>query len=254
MCFGRQLAVERQDIDAAGFAQVADCPDGPHDFVATGHEDEDIALGLLVQDTPHLLGGEIPDRAGRRTGHRHILDVDRISPAIRRQSLRITHPAGDTFGVERGGHGDQHQVGPPGLLELSRQRQRHVGMQVALVELVENDRPDALELRVGSHLPKQQGFGDELDARLGGLDALEPDLVTDFAAQLDAALLGNTRCQETGGDAAGLEDDDLPLHQAEVQEHLGNPGRLTRTGRRTENDPPGTATGGDERFLQRIDG
>ena len=84
--------------------------------------------------------------------------------------------------------------------------------------------------------------------------ALEPDLVTDFAPKLAAALLGDARRQETGGDAAGLEDDDLPLHQAEVQEHLGNPGRLTRTGRRTEDDPPGAATGGDERFLQGIDG
>ena len=85
-------------------------------------------------------------------------------------------------------------------------------MQVPLMEFIEDHRADALELWVRSHLPKQQGLGDKLDARLRGFDALKTYLVTDFTAQLNPALLGNACSQKSGRDTAWLEDDDLSLH------------------------------------------
>ena len=81
--FRGQFTVEREDVHAAGFAQVTDCADGAHDLIATRHEDQDVAFRLLLENAVDLFGSQIPDRTGRRARHRDILNVDGIGPAIR---------------------------------------------------------------------------------------------------------------------------------------------------------------------------
>ncbi len=51
----------------------------------------------------------------------------------------VAEVARDRVGVERGGHDDESQVGARSLLQPSEQREREIGLQVALVELVEHD-------------------------------------------------------------------------------------------------------------------
>ena len=117
------------------------------------------------------------------------------------------------------------------------------------MELVEDHRADALELGIGRHLPQQQGFGDELDASLGGLGPLEADLVTNLTAKSAPTLLRDAPRQQTGRDTARLQHDDLALDQAKVQEHLRNPGRLTGARRGAQHDAACTAASGDQRLL-----
>jgi hypothetical protein len=62
-------------------------------------------------------------------------------------------------------------------------------------------------------------------------------LVTDFIPEADFALRGDTRGEETGGEAAGLEDNDLAIAEEAVsEEDLGNLGGFTRAGWGLENE------------------
>jgi hypothetical protein len=203
------------------------------------------AIGSLTQDAAHLFRRGIPDRAGGITRQMGVLDLDRISAAVGGQRLRGAEPFRHALGIEGRGHRHDQEVGPMRLLQAASERQRHVGVQVAFVEFIEHHRADTLEFGVRGHLPEQQGLGHELDARLGRLDALEADLVAHLAAETHVALLRDARSEQTGGDPAGLQDDDLALYQVQVQEHLRDARRLTRARGRAEHQPAHSAASGD---------
>ena len=60
---------------------------------------------------------------------------------------------------------------------------------MAFMKFVKDDRLNATQGRVLNQLPQQNPFGLKLDAR-GVADAVfKTDLITDFAAQLDAEFL-----------------------------------------------------------------
>ena len=254
LLFRRKLAVERQDIDAAGLGEIPHRTDGPHDLIGARHEDQDIAFGFLTEDTSYLFRRGIPDGTGRITREMGVFDLDRISAAVGGQSLGGAEPFRDALGIEGRGHRHDQQVRAMRLLETTRERERHVGVQVTFMEFIEYHRADTLELGVRGHLPEQQGFRHELDTRLGGLDALEADLVTDFSAEADAAFLRDARSEQTGRDPAGLQDDDLPLDEVQVQEHLRDAGRLARARRCAKHQPAYATAGGDQVGLQSVDG
>ena len=79
--------------------------------------------------------------------------------------------------VQGGGHDGDHEVGPQRPLDLDRLRQRDVPVEVALVELVEDDGADAAQQRVEGHLPQEDPLGDEADPRPLAHARLEADLV-----------------------------------------------------------------------------
>ena len=246
LLFWRKLAVKGKDIHAAGLREITHRADGPHDLIRPRHEDENIAFGLFLQDTAHLFRRGVPDRAGRVARQMRVFDLHRIGASVGGQGLGGAEPFRDALGIEGRGHRHDQEIGTMRLLQASRERQGHVGVQVALVEFVEHHRADALELGVRSHLAEQERLRHELDPRLGRLDALEADLVTDFSAEADAAFLRDARSEQTGRDPAGLQDDNLPLDEVQIQEHLRDAGRLTRARRRTEHQPAYATAGGDQ--------
>ena len=74
------------------------------------------------------------------------------------------------MGVEGRRHHDQDQVGAHLPPDLPQQRQRQVAIQVALVELVEDDGTDAFQKRVGQELASQNALGQE--AQTGPAESL----------------------------------------------------------------------------------
>ena len=79
------------------------------------------------------------------------------------------------------------------------------------MELVEQDRADPLEERVGQELAGEDALGEDAEARSFGELAVEADVVTDFAPKLPAILLGDPfgRCPRRH--AAGLEHPNLVM-------------------------------------------
>jgi hypothetical protein len=94
---------------------------------------------------------------------------------------------------------------------------------VALVEFIKEDGGDVFKAGILEQLAEEDAFRYETDAGFVGDDAIEPDLVSDFLAELGLALAGDARCEHAGGKAAGLEDDDLAIaEEGVVEEYLGN--------------------------------
>src|SRR5262249_18298930 len=64
-------------------------------------------------------------------------------------------------------------------------------------------------------------------------------LIADFAAKLCLALPGDAGGEQSGSQAARLQDDDLPgAEQTVIEEHLWHLGGFAGTGRRRDEQPP----------------
>ena len=126
--------------------------------------------------------------------------------------------------IQGRGHNGEFQVGTRRGLELEGARERDVAVEMALVKFIEENRGDAAQLRILDELAEQDSFGDEADAGAVRGDVFEADLVADFVAEPAVALGGDARGEETGGEAARLEDHDLAVaEQAAIEEDLREP-------------------------------
>ena len=89
----------------------------------------------------------------------------------------------------------------------------------------------------------------------GGDDAIEADLVADFLAERGAALLGDARGEHAGGEAAGLEHDDLARAQeAVIEQDLRDLRRFAGAGGSLEDEAVLRAQGRDDGGLKFVDG
>ncbi len=128
-------------------------------------------------------------------------------------------------------------------------------MDVALVELVEHDDPDAAKLGVGDELAHQDSFGDKANAGIGPGDILEANLVADLPAHGLLQLVGDPNGGEACGDAPRLQDDDLPVAGREHGEQgRGDAGGLARAGRSFDDDASVLLEGSDDGGQAGIDG
>ena len=94
--------------------------------------------------------------------------LDRKGAALGGEDRRAAHQRRDRRGVERRRHHEQPQVRAQRAADLERQREAEVGLQRALVELVEDHAADAGQVRRGLEHPGQDALGHHLDARLPG--------------------------------------------------------------------------------------
>ena len=101
------------------------------------------------------------------------------------------------------------EIRPGGALEPAQQREREVALEVALVELVEQDDADGGEGGRGEELPGEEPLGDEADPRPRRGHVLEPDLVARRLAGLLPELLGDAARREPRREPPRLQDDDL---------------------------------------------
>ena len=106
--------------------------------------------------------------AGRSRGsggrHRMSTGCDRPSLATTGAGdLGATEQRRDPVGVERGRHGQHAELGPQHRPGVERQRQREVGLEVPLVDLVEDHEPDAGEGRVVLEAAGEDPLGHHLD-------------------------------------------------------------------------------------------
>ncbi len=111
-----------------------------------------------------------------------IAGVDRKHPSLGGDHRRPVQQAAHRLDVEGGRHHQQPQVVAQRRLGLTRQREAKVGVETALVELVEQHRRDPLERRVVQNHAREDALGDHLDARRRPDPALQAGAVADPAA------------------------------------------------------------------------
>ena len=224
MAIGGEVAVER--TDGGRREAVAEEVGAAHDVGLTGEEGEDVALVFTVgaaHGGRHVAGDVVG--CGVVLGLR---GLDGVHAALATDGLGADGLA-DGCGVDGGRHHDEVEVGAENVLDLSRQTEGEVGLQAALMELVEDDAGHAVEGGVVGHASGEDALGDDLDAGAGRYLALEAYLVADGLTDGFAEELGHAHGDLSGGDASWLEHDDAALgHCAEHGE--GKERRLTRTG------------------------
>ncbi|HXT23052.1 MAG TPA: hypothetical protein VN923_20050, partial [Thermoanaerobaculia bacterium] len=93
-------------------------------------------------------------------------------------------------GVERRRHRHQPEIGARLSLRAARHRQREVGVEAALVQLVEDHHGDAVEERVALQHAHEHALGDYQQPCARPGDALEAHLETHLAAQLPTLFDG----------------------------------------------------------------
>ena len=119
--------------------------------VFTGEEDEDVSGRLRDVDLQH------GDHAGFEVVSLRSLgvhDVDRVAPPGDVEDGRVVKVLGELGGVERGRGDEQLEVGAEAR-DILEQAEEDVGVQRALVRLVEHHRRVAREVRLAQELTEQ---------------------------------------------------------------------------------------------------
>ena len=94
-------------------------------------------------------------------------------------------------GIQGGRHHQDLKIWTLCLLEVQRPRQGDVAIEVAFVELIENERRNTFESRVLNHLPQEHALSNKANARLRAADILKADLVSHFLTEIHFAFPGN---------------------------------------------------------------
>ena len=141
----------------------------------------------------------------------------------------------DPRAVQRRRHRQDAQVVPQAALAVEREGEPQVGIERALVELVEQHRADAGKLGIIEDHAREDALGDDLDAclrpRFRDHPRAQSDPLADSLRQgVRHALGGGPR-----GDAARLQHQDLStLEPAFVHQSEWDACRLAGAGRRDE--------------------
>ncbi len=168
---------------------------------------------------------------------REMRDLDRKAAARARQPRRVEERR-QPLAVQRRRHHHDPQVLAQAGLHVQRQRQPEVSGQVALVELVEQDRAHAFQQRVVLQHAGEDALGDDLDAGVRPDLVLETDAITHRLADRFPQLLGHEAGGRARGHPARLQHHDAaarkPRCGQQRQRHLRG---LARTRRRFQHQP-----------------
>jgi hypothetical protein len=201
---GRQVAVQRQHQRTASLQ----CRLGATDLAHAGQEGEHIALmrGQRLPDGARDGLGQVA-RAGQVA--RGMAYRDRMRPAGALDHRRI-QKRGEPGGIGGGRHGEQPQLRPQRALQVEAEGEREIGIQRALVDLVQDHGAHPLQPGVGLQAAHQQPLGDDLDPRFGRNRALQPRAVADATPDWLADQRSHARRGGAGGEAARLQHHDAP--------------------------------------------
>jgi hypothetical protein len=224
---GWQIAVQRQHLRAALRQRGL----GSADLRHSRQKSEDVSI-RLAQRAPHRIGNGIGQVA--RTGQvaRGVADLQGKLPTgafhhRRAEQLRQAHPVGG------GRHRQQAQFRPEIALQVQAEGQRQIGVQPALMHLVQDHRRHAIQARIGLQAAHQQALGDHLDPgrlRNGGI---QPCAVTNRLAGLLAQQGRHPRRGGARGQAARFQHHDPPVTApGSIQQHQWHQRGLARARRR----------------------
>ena len=234
---GCEVAVEWEEIDAEAMGDGRAGVGGTADFCHAGKEDEGVSGGAWDDGAEGV--GDLCFEGGGGVGL--VLDGEREHASGGVQDGAVAEEGGDGRGVEGGRHDEEFQVGARGVLEAAKQSEREIGVEVALVELVEDDDTDAAECGVGDEAAGEDAFGDEAKAGARAFDLFEADAVADGLAGLLVEFFCDAACGHACGETARFEDDDFA---GDVREECGrDAGGFACAGRGFEDEVGGDAEG-----------
>ena len=136
-------------------------------------------------------GGWRPSPAGPRTPSLAALRVaglDGKAQARRGDHRRALQQPRQRGAIQRGGHHQDPQVGRQVALGIQDEGEAGIGLQAALVELVEDHQADAIQRRVPLQLAGEDALGDHLDPRARPHAGVEAHAIAHRVARVLAEL------------------------------------------------------------------
>ena len=239
----RQVAIERHHPHRR--RQVGQLRLYPPDLPGAGQEDQNVAC-LRRQGAPD--GTHHRQLNPPRHRARQVPGLHRVAAPGAGDDRRVVQQRRHGLRRQGGGHDQEPQVGPQHGLRFQAEGETQVGVEAALVELVEDDQPDALQGGVGLEEAGEHPFGDHLKAGRRPHPGVEADPVAHRRPHRLAQGAGHVAGSGPGGEAAGLQHQDAAPGQPRlVQQSQGDPGRLAGPWRRHHHG----AGPRPERLLQR---
>ena len=234
---GVERSVEGDDLDAGRYPPL-DLRDCAPDFRGARQKTEKLAVG----GAQHICRG-VADRLARR-----VADIERIGASRHLDHRAIVEERRHRARVERRRHDGNSQIGAraPRLL---RERDGDVGVDAPLVELVDHDRGELRQERIALQTRREDSFGDDEQARVGGELSIEANLPADLAAEGPSALGGNPGRNGARGDAARLQQD----HLSRLDERRRHARRLAGARRSRDDNRARSPHRLSNRFDERID-
>ena len=224
------------------------------DLGRAGQEGQDVAV--LLGERPSNAGRDVVEEPGREAtvvgaahpGRQRAPDlgdrVERGRYADHRRWRRAPEEGRGALRLDRGGHRDEQEIGTQVGADLDEHRQGEVGVQLALVDLVEHDGRHPGQPGIALQPAEQDAGGDELDPGAGADLAIAAHGVADGPPDRLTEQVGEPACRRPGGDPARLGHD----HQsADVPRDSGRDERRLAGARRCLDDGgPGVSQGGDD--------
>ena len=247
----RQVAIERNNVERLCGRHNREPVAGAANLLHARQKDEDVAGGLAQR----LHRGRL-DRMLQLPlfGTAEVLDGHREEPAFGEDDRRVAEKGRHGAGVERRRHHDDAEVGARLPLQLASERERQVGREVPLVELVEDEGVDALQEGVIEEHPDEQPLGHHKQPCLRGGPPFVPDVEAHLVAERPALLAGNAGGARTGCHAPRLEHDQ-PLALLERTRNGGrHPRRLAGAGQCLHHHIPPRRVVGQDLGEDKVDG
>ncbi len=166
------------------------------------------------------------DRHGRGAGAVGLgaaaaLTIAALEPLTGRSGDQRRHP----LPVEGRGHDEEPQIGANRTADVERQRQTQVALEVAFVELVEDDESHTGELGIVLQSAGQDTLRHDLDPGATARATFVPGPEADQPPHLLTHEVRHPSGGRPGGEAAGFEHHDAPARQPrfvdQAQRHDG---------------------------------
>ena len=255
----RQVAVQRQHLDAGhrgpgrrGIAPgILQHPRQALDLAPSRQEHQHVARmrrQRMLDRPPRLVLDRL---VATRREMRHL---DRKAPPRARQPRRLQERR-QPLAVQRRRHHHDAQVLAQPRLHVQRQRQPQVGREMALVELVEQQRPDPVQHRIVLQHAREDALGDDLHPRRRRYPALEADPVADRLPDLLAQRRRHEPRRRPRRHPPRLQHHDPPpLEPRRIQQRQRHPRGLARPRRRLQYQPRMRRERGPDLRQQSING
>jgi hypothetical protein len=231
----REIAEQWQHAHAARQTALFELLLRATDFRLTGQERQDVARLVLerLRDRACGSGGDVDlalaaIRDVRATPAR--LDIECF--AFRTHDRCVAEQLRDCRCVERRRHHEDLQVIAHLCLRFEAQGQAQIGIETALMKLVEDHHRDAFERGVTLQPASQNSFCDDLDARVLAGPRFQARAEADGLADRFAEQLCHPRRDGPRREAPRLQHDDLAgLQRVPGQQRERHTGRLARARR-----------------------
>ncbi len=220
-----QVSVERSDLHVRAEMGIEQAPFDAANFRHARQKDE-LTARVLSQRAPNTLDDGRLETACQRTVQ--IARFDGKHSAFAGNHGRTTEQIAHRPAVQCCGHHEQPKFRTDEPLRFKCKRQADIGLKATLVELVEQNRPVSLQLRIADQQSGQHPFGDDFQPGVRAHFGVEPHSIADRFSDRLVQCCGQPMGSGSGRQPPWLEHEELlPRQPGRIQQGQRHTGGLT---------------------------